>query len=729
MHWWSSKPSSSSSSIDSSSNAAPSSSSGSKSKRIFRDISIFKSRRDCKGPRLTRQRKLRHLSDRELGPRAFRPPSSSKPVSQTQSSHDHVATCRLPLPAEAENNEIKVSENCGVGVSVDWAEFSSGEGVDNEVWLVPNGETPSSPKYGKLAFPTAPKSTLHVEPPPVGFTLGRGRHILQAPSPIHTVKQQFASNVVANSAPASTFSSPVLSPRRLSSGDFHSSLHVGSPGHQAWLSPDVQFTRKNMVSSHFLQFSPEKVSVSPDPSPLHSPRVINSGLKSKVHSGASSPMHPKISGENSGSRHDSGCIVPHPLPLPPGAVPSMSPFVHQTAPETPSLLSQWQKGKLIGSGTFGNVYDGFNISQTGAMCAMKEVCIIPDDSKSAESIKQLEQEIKLLSQLKHPNIVQYYGSEIVGDKFYIYLEYVAGGSITKIIRERGALSEPVVRRYTHHILSGLKYLHSTSTVHRDIKGPNLLVDTSGVVKLADFGVAKHLDGQSALQSVRGTPYWMAPEVIMPKGQGYDFAVDIWSLGCTIIEMFTGKPPWSQYDGVQAMFKVCNKSPLIPDSLSEDGKSFLNLCFTRNPAERPPAKDLLEHRFVASSLQHDISNSIQAFSNMRLQDATQSPRERTSYLNDLANKVSGTEITKGRPPSEHAHSHMEISKQPMASRHSPRSTLEAISSLSPPHTSNHSTFSSPSPPPTIPRSPRLASSNDYLFSLPKSPCGKDLLHFL
>ncbi|XP_020238251.1 mitogen-activated protein kinase kinase kinase 5 [Cajanus cajan] len=122
---------------------------------------------------------------------------------------------------------------------------------------------------------------------------------------------------------------------------------------------------------------------------------------------------------------------------------------------------------------------------------MKEVNLIPDDPSSAECIKQLEQEIKILRQLHHPNIVQYYGSETVGDHLYIYMEYVHPGSISKFMREHcGAMTESVVRNFTRHILSGLAYLHSNKPIHRDIKGANLLVNKSGIVKLADFGLAK-----------------------------------------------------------------------------------------------------------------------------------------------------------------------------------------------------------------------------------------------
>lgn len=356
------------------------------------------------------------------------------------------------------------------------------------------------------------------------------------------------------------------------------------------------------------------------------------------------------------------------------------------------MKSQWQKGKLIGSGTFGNVYVATN-RETGALCAMKEVNLIPDDPKSTESMQQLEQEIKVLSHLKHQNIVQYYGSEIIEDRFYIYLEYVYPGSISKYIRDHcGTMTESVVRNFTRHILSGLAYLHSKKTIHRDIKGANLLVDSSGVVKLADFGMAKHLSGRAAALSLKGSPYWMAPEVMqamMQKDSGYDHAVDIWSLGCTIIEMFTGKPPWSEFEGAAAMFKVLrNESPPIPETLSAEGRDFLQCCFKRNPADRPPATKLLEHQFVNNSHHQEIHSCIQAISQMKLMDITKPPREPNimMQMSIQDNKV------KPSPNGETGQPYHGTLKSAAASRHSPRSTLEAIPSLSPPH-SNHSTQNS------------------------------------
>ncbi|XP_020216589.1 mitogen-activated protein kinase kinase kinase YODA isoform X2 [Cajanus cajan] len=357
---------------------------------------------------------------------------------------------------------------------------------------------------------------------------------------------------------------------------------------------------------------------SPECSPIPSPRMTSPGPSSRIQSGSVTPLHPQAGGtaaEAPTRRPDDMKQQTHQLPIRPITVTNPYPFsptysasTTPSAPHSPSGAEnptgpgpRWKKGQLLGRGTFGHVYLGFN-RESGEMCAMKEVTLFQDDAKSRESAQQLGQEIALLSGLRHPNIVQYYGSETVDDKLYVYLEYVSGGSIYKLVREYGQLGEIAIRNYTRQILLGLAYLHAKNTVHRDIKGANILVDPSGRIKLADFGMAKHISGPSCPFSFKGSPYWMAPEVIK-NSNGCNLAVDIWSLGCTVLEMATTKPPWSQYEGVAAMFKIGNSKelPTIPDHLSEDGKDFVMLCLQRDPENRPSAAQLLEHPFVKNAM--------------------------------------------------------------------------------------------------------------------------------
>ncbi|KAD7477956.1 hypothetical protein E3N88_01092 [Mikania micrantha] len=353
-----------------------------------------------------------------------------------------------------------------------------------------------------------------------------------------------------------------------------------------------------------------------------SPRSRSPGPGSRLGTTATSPLHQRFAstGLDSPNRKledikNSG----HPLPLPPGSAPPGSPTSPSSAlncssPTSPSSVlsnmktlsiaensscqsSKWKKGRLLGRGTFGHVYLGFN-SENGQMSAIKEVKVVADDPSSKECLKQLNQEITLLSHLSHPNIVQYYGSELGEETLSVYLEYVSGGSIHKLLQEYGPFREPVIQNYTRQVLSGLAYLHGRNTVHRDIKGANILVDPYGEIKLADFGMAKHITNCTSMLSFKGSPYWMAPEVVM-NTNGYSLAVDIWSLGCTILEMATSKPPWGQYEGVAAIFKIGNSKdmPEIPDHLSNDAKSFIRQCLQRDPSLRPSASKLLDHAFV------------------------------------------------------------------------------------------------------------------------------------
>ncbi|XP_042494667.1 mitogen-activated protein kinase kinase kinase 5 isoform X2 [Macadamia integrifolia] len=684
MHWWHNTrfPSSLLSSKDSKSNSLASS----HQKRNVRDYNLFRSRRGSEEqqPHLTRQRKLRHLSEdevRRLPLRNLSPLSqpNSTSLSPSSTNHDpasasagagpssvvpqplplpelsvllqrdsgvtaspHPGDCPLPSPKEAPIR--KDGENRRDAENGDRTDYLFGDGAEEGVPARP-------PASSRSAHQMMHKSTDHVDAP--RSPTDRGRMLSHDSNGIDNVQSNYLLNAPVNSAPTSGFSTPVRSPRRYSSGDFLPSPFMVSQGFQGWSAPEIP--PSDMLGGFSSRTSPEKFISSPDYSPLYSPTVRSPGLNPRSSSGAASPLHPKQSAESSSAWHESnGHVTVHPLPLPPGATPTSQPaFVHQSTPkpETSSMTSQWQKGKLIGRGTFGSVYVAAN-RETGALCAMKEVNLIPDDPKSVECIKQLEQEIKVLSQLKHPNIVQYYGSEIVEDRFYIFLEYVHPGSINKYVREHcGAMTESIVRNFTRHILQGLAYLHSTKTIHRDIKGANLLVDAFGVVKLADFGMAKHLSGQAGDLSLKGSPYWMAPEVMLAVMQKDNcelaLAVDIWSLGCTIIEMLTGKPPWCDFEGAAAMFKVLRESPPIPETLSTEGKDFLECCFRRSPAERPSASMLLEHRFLRTSHHPDVPACTQVFSGMKLADKAQCPKERAKHKIDMLPISSSTTATKGK----------------------------------------------------------------------------------
>ncbi|XP_022762027.1 mitogen-activated protein kinase kinase kinase NPK1-like [Durio zibethinus] len=286
----------------------------------------------------------------------------------------------------------------------------------------------------------------------------------------------------------------------------------------------------------------------------------------------------------------------------PPAPPALPPVKKTDAPAI-----RWRKGELIGCGAFGRVYMGMNLD-SGELLAVKQVLIAANASKEKTQahIRELEEEVKLLQNLSHPNIVRYLGTAREDDSLNILLEFVPGGSISSLLGKFGSFPESVVRMYTKQLLLGLEYLHKNRIVHRDIKGANILVDNKGCIKLADFGASKkvvELATINGAKSMKGTPYWMAPEVILQTG--HSFSADIWSVGCTVIEMATGKPPWSQqYQEVAALFHIgtTKSHPPIPEHLSFEAKDFLLKCLQKEPGLRPSASDLLQHPFVTGNYQ-------------------------------------------------------------------------------------------------------------------------------
>jgi mitogen-activated protein kinase kinase kinase len=272
----------------------------------------------------------------------------------------------------------------------------------------------------------------------------------------------------------------------------------------------------------------------------------------------------------------------------PGPVATQAPA---TAPQRQPTF-KWMKGQLIGKGTFGRVYLGMNMT-TGELIAVKQVEVNPkaagqDKEKMREMVRSLDIEIDTMQHLDHPNIVSYLGCERKEYSISIFLEYIPGGSIGSCLRKHGKFDEPIVSSLTRQTLSGLAYLHNEGILHRDLKADNILLDLDGTCKISDFGISKKTDniyGNDITNSMQGSVFWMAPEVIRSQGQGYSAKVDIWSLGCVVLEMFAGRRPWEKEEAIGAIYKLgsLNQAPPIPEDGSRTvgpaALSFMWDCFT------------------------------------------------------------------------------------------------------------------------------------------------------
>ncbi|OQO12341.1 hypothetical protein B0A48_02983 [Cryoendolithus antarcticus] len=275
---------------------------------------------------------------------------------------------------------------------------------------------------------------------------------------------------------------------------------------------------------------------------------------------------------------------------------------------------RWQQGQFVGGGTFGSVYVAINLD-SGQLMAVKEIRL-QDPKLIPTIVSQIRDEMSVLQVLDHPNVVTYHGIEPHRDKVYIFMEYCSGGSLAALLEHGRIEDEMVVQYYALQMLEGLGYLHEMKVVHRDIKPENILLDHKGLIKFVDFGAAKVIANQGRTvimdaagkpkqNSMTGTPMYMSPEAI--KGGRHPHArlgaIDIWSLGCVIMEMATGARPWASLDNEWAiMYNIAQgNSPALPtkEQMSEQGLDFLKRCFERDPSRRVSAAELLQHEWMLS----------------------------------------------------------------------------------------------------------------------------------
>ncbi|KAK3098006.1 hypothetical protein FSP39_015240 [Pinctada imbricata] len=275
---------------------------------------------------------------------------------------------------------------------------------------------------------------------------------------------------------------------------------------------------------------------------------------------------------------------------------------HKTTPDyrinARRVNFRWQRGIKIGEGQFGKVYSAVNVD-TGELMAMKEMKFQVNDH---QALKEMADEIIMFENIHHKNLVKYYGVEVHRDEMLVFMEFCDRGTLEEAARM--GLPEHNIRIYTWEILLAINHLHENNIIHRDIKGANIFLTSSGTLKLGDFGCSAKLKNHATMpgefNKIVGTMAYMAPEVITKNTrEGHGRAADIWSLGCVVIELSTGKRPWHELENnAQIMFKVgMGGRPPTPEHLSEEGKDFMEHCFEFDSSLRWTASQLMDHSFV------------------------------------------------------------------------------------------------------------------------------------
>ncbi|KAF6762942.1 STE/STE20/YSK protein kinase [Ephemerocybe angulata] len=265
----------------------------------------------------------------------------------------------------------------------------------------------------------------------------------------------------------------------------------------------------------------------------------------------------------------------------------------------PSVHQLYQRLETIGKGAYGSVSKGKHIP-TGNVVALKIIDLdTPDDD-----VADIQREVTLLTQLRDaPNVTKYFGCYMDGPRVWIVMELAQGGSVLSLMKasKDGCIEEKYVSVIIREVLIGLSYLHKVPVIHRDMKAANVLVTATGKVMICDFGVSALLTTNSSKRNtLTGTPYWMAPEVIQGVN-AYDTKADIWSLGIMIYEMIKGTPPHANLDKFAVMDLIPRAKPprLLESDGSKDMRDFMGFCLKESPAERLPADELLKTKWMKS----------------------------------------------------------------------------------------------------------------------------------
>ena len=246
--------------------------------------------------------------------------------------------------------------------------------------------------------------------------------------------------------------------------------------------------------------------------------------------------------------------------------------------------------EMIGEGAFGKVYKGQR-KCTNQIVAIKKII---KKGKKEKELKNLRQEIDILHRLYHENIIQCLDSFETNTEFCLVTE-LATGQLYEIVQEDKKLPENEIKNIALQLTSALFYLHSNNIIHRDIKPQNVLISASGIIKICDFGFARAIDNKTMITSIKGTPLYMAPELL--KEYPYNKKADLWSLGVILYELYVGQPPFYTNSFNVLMNKIMKEDIRYPESMSSDFKDFLRGLLVKNPKDRWDWPKILDHPFL------------------------------------------------------------------------------------------------------------------------------------